>query len=419
MDRSAIDQLVGEAAPYLEDTAPNHGGRNTRPLAIPVLATSYCGTARTGAGAAAAALGALAGLATWFGLEQLTQPDPSTVLAIVCFVLAAGLLAGAVVLGLRLLRSGARLVAALRRWHAVAPEVPVRGAEVFTETPGIVRLTLAAVSAFLGVGAVVVGVVVGGMSILVGAAVAGVALLTAGIVAAIGWWTVRGLLRPAAPQASQESFAPAPYAQPSPPQGYGQQWVPSQPAGQPHQPPSPQQWAPPPAQPPHPGPASAAPAPPPAQPWLPAGAQSGGETWQPDAEPEPDIGDTRLVADTTMSGRSARRQPVAVVLDDGRRLTPGVVTLIGRAPVGKDTDLQLETVAVLHPTVSKTHAAFRVTDSAVYVTDRSSTNGTTAVDPDGARRRLAPWAETPVEIGGEVLLGSYRVRVVAVDESAP
>lgn len=413
MDRSATDPLVGEAAPYLEDTAPNHGGRNTRPLAIPVLATSYCSSSRTGVGAAATVLGVLAGLATWFGLEQLTQPDPSTVLAIVSFVLAAGLLAGALVLGLRLLRSGGHLVGALRRWHAVAPEVPVRGAAVFTEPMGIARLVLAGVSALLGIGTFVAGVVLGGTSVLAGAAVAGIALLAGGGVAGRGWWTVRSLLRPAAPQPSQEAFAPAPYAQPgTPPQ---QQGPPQHYANQSQAVPQPQQWAP--LPPPAPGPpAGAAQQAAPAQPWLPSGAQPGGETWQPDVEPEPDIGDTRLVADTTMSGRSGRRQQFAVVLDDERRLTSGAITLIGRAPVAKDADLRVEAVAVLHPTVSKTHAAFRVTDTGVYVTDRASTNGTTAVDPDGARRRLAPWTEVPVEIGGEVLLGSYRVRVVAVDE---
>lgn len=413
MDRSAPNPLVGEAAPYLEDTAPNHGGRNTRPLAIPVLATTYCGGARTGTGAAAVGLGVLAGLAAWFGLAQLTQPDPSTVLAVVVFVVAAGLLAGAIVLGIRLVRSGSGLVDGLRRWHAVAPEVPVRGAEVFTEQPGIVRLVLAGVSALLGIGAVVLAILLGGAPIAVGAGIAGVSLLAGGVLAGLGWWKVRALLRPAAPQASQEAFAPAPYAQPGAAAPQRGDWQPG-PAQQQPAPPSPQQWAPPPVAAP---PPPAAVPPPPAQPWLPSGAQHGGETWQPDAEPEIDIGDTRLVADTTMSGRSAAsRGQAAVVLDDGRRLTPGVVTLIGRAPTAKEHDLQVETVAVLHPTVSKTHAAFRLDGSAVYVTDRASTNGTTAVDPSGTRRRLAPWAEVQVEVGGEVLLGSYRVLVVEVDQ---
>lgn len=404
MDRSGSSSLVGEAARYLEDTAPNHGGRNTRPLAIPVLATSYCSGARSGTGAAVAALGVLAGVAAWFGFSQLEQPDPSIVLAVVCFVLTAGLLVAATLLGLRLLRSGRELVRALRRWYEVAPEVPVRGAEVFTEQPGLARIVLAGLAVLTGAGSVAVGTVLGGPPVWFGAGIAAAGLLATGVLAARGWWQVRALLRPAAPQPSQEAFAPAPYAQPGAPMpphgGYAQ----PAPALRPATPP-PQQWAPPPP------PAPAAPTP---QPWLPAGVQPGGETWQPDAEP--DIGHTRLVADTTMSGRSDRsRRRCAVVLDDGRRLTPGVTTLIGRTPVAREDDHDVETLAVLHPTVSKTHAAIRVTDSAVYVTDRASTNGTTAVDPSGTRRKLPAWTETQVETGSQILLGSFRVTVIAAD----
>lgn len=404
MDRTADRALVGEAARYLEDTAPNHGGRNTRPLAIPVLVTTYCSGARTGAAAGAAALGVLAGVAVWFGVAQLSAPDGSSVLAVVGIVLAVALAGAGAVLAARLVRSGTRLAEALRRWHQVAPEVPVRGAEVLVQRPGLLRITLSGLSVLAGIGALVLAAAVeGGPPVWVGAGVAAAALLASGTAGAIGWWRVRSLLAPTAPQGSQETFAPAPYAQPHPAApAHGQPQ--HEPAGPPQPAPSPLQWAPPP---------EPVPQPPAAQPWQPAGAVAGGETWRPEPEIEPDIGDTQLVADTTRSGRSSR--PV-VLLDDGRRLTAGVTALLGRAPVARLDEPDAEAVPVLHPTVSKTHAAIRVTDSSVYVTDRASTNGTTAVDPSGAARRLAPWTETEVHIGGEVLLGSYRVSVAAAEE---
>ncbi|WP_156250360.1 FHA domain-containing protein [Pseudactinotalea terrae] len=404
MDRTAASPLVGEASRYLEDTAPNNGGRNTRPLAIPVVVTTYVSGSRTGAGVGVAVLGALAGLAAWFGVEELTA-ESSLVLAIVAFVLAAGLLAAAVVLAIRLVRSGVRLVEALRRWYQVAPEVPVRGVEVLTQQAGIVRIVLSGLAVVTAIAIVVVAGATGESSVWVAAGFAVPALLGVGAAGALGWWRVRSLLAATAPQPSGDAFAPAPYAQQpamqpaqSHPYQQGHQAPPHQ------QQPPPQQWAPPPPQPqPQPQP----------QPWLPAGAQPGGETWTSAPELASELGDTRLVTDGTTSGPA--RFPV-VVLDDGRRLTSGVTTLVGRAPTPRENDLAVEIVPVLHPTVSKTHAAFRVTDEAVYVTDRSSTNGTTAVGQDGAQRRVKPWAEVQVETGGAVLLGSYRISVVASED---
>ena len=113
-----------------------------------------------------------------------------------------------------------------------------------------------------------------------------------------------------------------------------------------------------------------------------------------------------------MSGRGGR---AVVMLDDGTRLATGL-TLVGRDPQPRLTETDAARHVVLHPSVSKTHATFRVEAGAIHVTDRASTNGTTVVGGDGARRRLEPWTEQRLEIGETVLLGSYRVRVVA-DES--
>src|SRR5690606_8258352 len=130
--RPRTDALLADAARYLEDTAPRSGGRNARPLAIPVLVASHAGTARSAV--AAAGLGALAGVALWFGLERLE--DDATTVGVVALVGAALALVVAVVLGRRTVVGGSRLLGGLRRWYAVAPEVPVRGVEVLGQAPG-------------------------------------------------------------------------------------------------------------------------------------------------------------------------------------------------------------------------------------------------------------------------------------------
>jgi pSer/pThr/pTyr-binding forkhead associated (FHA) protein len=377
---------VGEAARYLSDTAPGHGGRNARPLALPALAAVYCSGSRTAQGASAALLGVAAGGATWFGLAQLAEPQPSIVLAVVSFVVAAGALVAASVQATKALRTGRSLVAALRRWHAVAPEVPVHGTDALSSGPGLVRLVLALLALVAGLLAFVGAVAIGTTATWLGLGLAAVWLLGSGAIAAWGWSRVRALLRSAAPQTDQGAFAPAhaPAATPAAaaptaavPQPSPQQWAPRPDASAP--------WAAP--QPPHHVPATT--------------------TWQP--APEPVLGDTKLAADTTMSGRTK----VAVVLDDGRQLEPGAITLVGRDPQPRADEPGAARLSVLHPTVSKTHASFRVARDSVHVTDRASTNGTTVIEADGSRRRLRAWTEERVDVGDEVLLGSYRVRVIA------
>lgn len=392
---------MGEAARYLSDTAPGHGGRNARPLALPALTAVYCSGSRTAQGASAALLGVAAGGATWFGLAQLAEPQPSIVLAVVSFVVAAGALVAASVQATKALRTGRSLVAALRRWHAVAPEVPVHGTDALSHGPGLMRLLLAVLALVAGVLAFAGAVAIGTTATWLGLGLAAAWLLGSGAIAAWGWTRVRALLRSAAPQADQGTFAPA-HAPAAP-----------RPAAAPAaraQQPSPQQWAPPPDNPapwmPQPADQSAQPQPAPWSPHPPR-AIPAATTWQP--APEHDLGDTKLAADTTMSGRTK----VAVVLDDGRQLEPGALTLVGRDPQPRADDPDAARLSVLHPTVSKTHASFRVAPDSVHVTDRASTNGTTVVAADGSRRRLRAWTEERVGVGDEVLLGSYRVRVIA------
>ncbi len=469
---SRRDPLLQDAASYLEDTAPARGGRNSRPLAIPALVTSYVASERTLLGAASAACGVLAGVAAWFGLTQRDQAEPSVVLLVVGLVLALALLAVAVLLGVRVLRTGAVTIAALQRWHAVAPEVPVRGADVLTQGPGLARLVLSVVAVLAGLGAVVAGPLLGTFATLMGGAIAGLTLLTAGAGGLLGWWRVRGLLETAAPQDGSDAFAPAPHAaQPGTP-GYAPQaqqepWRPTPPppttqppwaqgyasapsAQQPYASPSDQGrlYPPDPSAPQQPVPASRpvqprpdaqpapapwAPPPPqhqpqnqPSAPWQPPPGvvvpANPAETWGPAATVAPpstsappsaddDLHDTRLasgLADTTLGSRTTG---VVVVLADGTPLRGEVITLIGRDPQPRDDDPEVERARVVHPTVSKTHAAFRVTDTSVHVTDRASTNGVTVVGPDGSRRRIAPWAEEAVLPGSAVLLGSYRIEV--------
>lgn len=424
------DALLADAARYLDDTAPKHGGRNARPLAVPVLVSTYLGSARTGRAVAASALGVVAGAATWFGLDALAQPRASVVLAVVALVVAAAAVVGAMLIGRRVLRSGALLVAALRRWYAVAPEVPVRGAEMLREGPGIMRLVLAGVGVLGGAAVLLLANATGTLAGWVGYGLAAASLLIAGVLAALGWWRVQALLRGAAPQEGQEAFAPERAAPPQPQSPHG--WAPPPPV--PPQPiPAQPVWDGPPhlagGFPQNPGPLPQAPAPEGSQgsPWWPPppGVQptpavqpapaaqpvAAQQAWAQPVE-ESDLGDTRYVSDGTISGRA---RPVAVLLEDGRRLEVGIVTLVGRAPRPRPNDPAVTTIAVEDATVSKTHAAFRVAVDSVHVTDRSSTNGTTVVDDHGGSRRLRPWAEEPVQIGSEVLLGSYRVRIVEAD----
>lgn len=479
---SRTDALLADAARYLEDTAPRSGGRNARPLAIPVLVASHAGTARSAVGAVAAGLGALAGVALWFGLGRLE--DDATTIGVVALVGAAVALVVAVVLGRRTVVGGSRLLGGLRRWYAVAPEVPVRGVEVLGQAPGVVRLVLAALGVVSGAAALAAAATTGTTAAWLGFGLAGVVLLAAGVLAVRGWWLVRTLLGRSAPQTDEAAFAPAPrpedVAAAQPPVGAPQAWQPPpaagweqasqapQPAPQQH-PPGPsaaaawqaapgsplpdasahQQASSPWQQQPPPPPAASEPSPPPwqqpapprpttglpPQPWQ-QPAPTGGPPPAPDAHaqvaPAPaaarplpgradglddlgldEIGETVYAgSDTTRSGRTRRR--VAVVLDDGRELEVGAVSLVGRSPQPRPEEVVL-VVPVQHPTVSKTHAAFRVTEDSVHVTDRASTNGTTVVDGTGYRRTLRPWAEEPVEIDSEVLLGSYLVRVRAAD----
>ncbi|GAB2987903.1 hypothetical protein [Actinotalea caeni] len=230
---SRTDALLADAARYLEDTAPRSGGRNARPLAIPVLVASHAGTARSAVGAAAAGLGALAGVALWFGLGRLE--DDATTMGVVALVGAAVALVVAVVLGRRTVVGGSRLLGGLRRWYAVAPEVPVRGVEVLGQAPGVVRLVLAALGVVSGAAALAVAATTGTTAAWVGLGLAGVVLLVASALAVRGWWLVRTLLGRAAPQTDQEAFAPAPrpedVAAAQPPVGAPQAWQPPPAAG--------------------------------------------------------------------------------------------------------------------------------------------------------------------------------------------
>ena len=228
--------VLGDAEHYLSDTAPGQGGRNTRPLALPALTATYCTSARTGQGMAAALLGALGGGIAWFALAQLTQPQPSIVLVVVALVLAGAAVAAAAVLGLRVLRQGRSLVAALRRWHGIAPEVPVAGVDVLSSAAAVTRLVLAGAGMLIGIAAVVAAAAAGTLASWVGGSVVAAWLLGSGLVALLGWWRVRVLLSSATPQTDHTSFAPAVPAPSGP-----QQWAPDQ---QPAAAAGPAQWAP-------------------------------------------------------------------------------------------------------------------------------------------------------------------------------
>jgi hypothetical protein len=65
--------------------------------------------------------------------------------------------------------------------------------------------------------------------------------------------------------------------------------------------------------------------------------------------------------------------------------------------------------------ISKTHAAFGIDDTACWVADRSSKNGTVVHAPDGSSHRLDPGVPHARAAGARVVLGgrSFTVTVAS------
>jgi pSer/pThr/pTyr-binding forkhead associated (FHA) protein len=96
------------------------------------------------------------------------------------------------------------------------------------------------------------------------------------------------------------------------------------------------------------------------------------------------------------------------VLADGSEMPVRGVLLLGRnpAPFAAWPDAQLLAVADTTQTVSKTHAAFEVDDSGLWVHDLNSTNGVWVVRGEDVTE-VAPGRRVNVRSGSTIELGDY------------
>lgn len=127
-----------------------------------------------------------------------------------------------------------------------------------------------------------------------------------------------------------------------------------------------------------------------------------GAAAEPAVAPHPDDD----VEATRITSRAAKPQ-VRLVFDDGRELELRSAALIGRNPAGRAEEVvdQLVDVSDQGRSVSKTHLHLRVEASAVWVTDRNSTNGSAISTPDGTRTELHPGQAVRAEPGSTVHFG--------------
>jgi pSer/pThr/pTyr-binding forkhead associated (FHA) protein len=105
-------------------------------------------------------------------------------------------------------------------------------------------------------------------------------------------------------------------------------------------------------------------------------------------------------------------------MDDGRRLIPGALLLIGRdpAPAPAEQHATLVDVPDTELTVSKTHLSVLHEGRQLVVIDRGSTNGSVVVGVDGRERSLVPHQREVVVTGELVRFGDRSFRVVPVME---
>jgi len=96
-----------------------------------------------------------------------------------------------------------------------------------------------------------------------------------------------------------------------------------------------------------------------------------------------------------------------MIFDDGTRLQPGALGLIGRDPAASPGEQVSQFVPLDDPSmrISKTHAAFGVDASGFWIVDRASRNGTTVALIGDAARPLTPGVRTQVAPGARVTLG--------------
>lgn len=103
---------------------------------------------------------------------------------------------------------------------------------------------------------------------------------------------------------------------------------------------------------------------------------------------------------------------VALVLDSGERLEIDSSVLIGRAPVNRDDEeYPLFAWPDLGRSLAKTHALLEWSGTVLWVTDMSSTTGSSLVGPDGTLQPLVPGLRGPAAPGYTVRLGQRALEV--------
>ena len=97
-----------------------------------------------------------------------------------------------------------------------------------------------------------------------------------------------------------------------------------------------------------------------------------------------------------------------LLLPDGTTLPVADALVIGRQPVSSDGG---PTAAVPSAQVSKSQARFRISDGQLGVRDLDSTNGTVIVRLDETEERVSSVAETMIQPGDRLEIGSYVLEV--------
>jgi hypothetical protein len=128
----------------------------------------------------------------------------------------------------------------------------------------------------------------------------------------------------------------------------------------------------------------------------------------PAAAPAPAVPEAAPASPGTPAPAPAARAAWTLVLADGSEVPVRGVLLLGRnpAPFAAWPDAQLLAVADTTQSVSKTHAAFEVDDSGLWVHDLNSTNGVWVVRGEDVTE-VAPGRRVNVRSGSTIELGDY------------
>ena len=112
--------------------------------------------------------------------------------------------------------------------------------------------------------------------------------------------------------------------------------------------------------------------------------------------------------DEATRDRPARTTAWVLLLPDHTEIPIADALVVGRQPVSSDGG---PTAAVPSPEVSKSHVRFRVVDGQLRVRDLDTTNGTVIVHGDETEEQASTVAETVIDDGDRLEIGSYAMRV--------